>query len=267
MAKPWLRLYREAIHRPKVGRMKLEEIGFWSACLMMSNDEGLLPDIGDIAWTLRLDDWLVTTHLEALERNGLVTRYVTGNVTKWHLHDFAEHQRKSDHDESGAERQRKFREAKKAQESAISALVTNSNALRNGPVTLPDTDTDTEEEKKKEVEGRVTAPPKSRGTTWPPDAVVPELWIEEGEAVLSLAGREKDLRIEAIKFQNHWASKTGSDATKKDWKRTWLNWCLSEYGDRKNGKSNGQHGKTSAAAEVFGSLYATARAQRESAGD
>lgn len=267
MTKPWLRLYRDALYKPKVGRLTLEEKGFWAVCLMASDDAGGLPSIPDLAWTLRLQEHEVSALMLTLDRNGLVTRYVTGNVTKYVLHDWDEHQRKSDHDDSAAERQRKWRERQKAEKTAIVEPVTDRNALRNATVTPLDTDTDTDTEKKKEVGARVTALPKSRGTAWPPDAVVPDQWIEEGEAVLSLAGREKDLRIEAIKFQNHWASKTGSDATKKDWKRTWLNWCLSEYGDRKNGKSNGQHGKTSAAAEVFGSLYATARAQRESAGD
>lgn len=227
MAKPWLRLYREAIHRPKVGRMKLEEIGFWSACLMMSNDEGLLPDIGDIAWTLRLDDWLVTTHLEALERNGLVTRYVTGNVTKWHLHDFAEHQRKSDHDESGAERQRKFREAKKAQESAISALVTNSNALRNGPVTLPDTDTDTE---RSIVAAQERSPPK-RATRWDAGDPVPPEWLAEANQIRTKANLSPvDPALEAARFVDFWAAKSGKDATKADWHATWRNWIRNSRG-------------------------------------
>ena len=144
MAKPWLRLYRDALYKPKVGRLSLEEKGFWAVCLMASDDEGGLPSIPDLAWTLRLTEQEVSALMLTLDRNGLVTRYVTGNVTKYVLHDWDEHQRKSDHDDSAAERQRKWRERQKAEKTAIVEPVTDRNALRNGPVTPLDTDTDTD---------------------------------------------------------------------------------------------------------------------------
>jgi hypothetical protein len=37
------------------------------------------------------------------------------------------------------------------------------------------------------------------------------------------------VRIEATKFRNYWTSKTGKDATKKNWHRTWQNWCLNAF--------------------------------------
>lgn len=144
MSKPWLRLYRDALYKPKVGRLSLEEKGFWAVCLMASDDEGGLPSIPDLAWTLRLSEQDVSALMLTLDRNGLVTRYVTGNVTKYALHDWDEHQRKSDHDDSAAERQRKWRERQKAEKTAIVEPVTDRNALRNGPVTPLDTDTDTD---------------------------------------------------------------------------------------------------------------------------
>lgn len=128
------------------------------------------------------------------------------------------------------------------------------------------------------VEVRVTAPltptkklPKdpdgSKGTRWPSEAVVPEDWFVDGAMFRANAGLpEIDLATEGIKFANYWSAKSGADAAKRDWRKTWLNWCLKANGAG-YGKPNGQHGKTSAAAEVFGSLYATARAQRESTGD
>lgn len=248
MTKPWLRLYRDAIHRPKVGRMALDQVGFWSACLMMSNDDGSLPQIEDIAWTLRLTDLVVGEYLSVLERNGLVTRYVTGNVTAWGLHDWDVHQRKSDHDDSGAERQRKWREAQKAQKSASPVTETERNALRNGPVTLPDTDTDTD--KRREVVERVTAPLPKRGTRWPSEAVVSEEWITEGEGYRELAGHPHiDLRAEALKFANYWASKSGGAATKIDWKRTWLNWCLQAKGHT-NGSGFGRKSQLEQLADI-----------------
>ena len=78
MAKPWLRLYRDALYKPKVGRLSLEEKGFWATCLMASDDEGGLPSISDLAWTLRLQEQEVSAFMLTLDRNGLVTRYVRG---------------------------------------------------------------------------------------------------------------------------------------------------------------------------------------------
>lgn len=35
-----------------------------------------------------------------------------------------------------------------------------------------------------------------------------------------------DGRLETEKFRNHWMSKSGKDATKLDWSRTWRNWII-----------------------------------------
>lgn len=40
------------------------------------------------------------------------------------------------------------------------------------------------------------------------------------------------VRIEATKFRNYWTSKAGKDATKKNWHRTWQNWCLNAFPGR-----------------------------------
>lgn len=70
-------------------------------------------------------------------------------------------------------------------------------------------------------------PPKSRGTRWPSEAVVPEDWIEKADLKRFAHGLpEIDLRLEAERFSNYWASKAGGDGTKIDWKRTWFNWVL-----------------------------------------
>lgn len=36
-------------------------------------------------------------------------------------------------------------------------------------------------------------------------------------------------RIEIEKFKDHWVSKSGKDATKKDWYATFRNWCRSDW--------------------------------------
>lgn len=43
---------------------------------------------------------------------------------------------------------------------------------------------------------------------------------------VSHAWSEARIELEATKFRNHWTSKTGRDATKLDWGRTWQNWVL-----------------------------------------
>lgn len=123
--------------------------------------------------------------------------------------------------------------------------------------TPPDTDSDTDTEKKKEREAREqvrASPPKTtqpekqiskkpeRGSRWPADAVVPDDWLEAGE-LARFEGQlpAVDLRSEATKFANYWASKSGGSATKIDWKRTWINWALNAHGaangQRNRGKS------------------------------
>ena len=52
---------------------------------------------------------------------------------------------------------------------------------------------------------------------------------------------EIDLRLEAERFANHWASKAGGNAVHVDWKKTWLNWATSDkQGPYRNGSGNGR---------------------------
>lgn len=70
-------------------------------------------------------------------------------------------------------------------------------------------------------------PNQGKGTRWPADQEVPEDWVREVETKFQQLGRAPpDFRVEAVKFANHWSSKTGKDGTKLDWKRTFENWCL-----------------------------------------
>lgn len=88
-------------------------------------------------------------------------------------------------------------------------------------------------------ESKTPEPKRQRATRWPADAVVPDDWLREAaskRAEHALA--PLDLRLVAERFSNYWASKSGGDATKADWKRTWINWALNE-GANGRGKSNG----------------------------
>lgn len=97
-----------------------------------------------------------------------------------------------------------------------------------------------------------TPKPKTpRATRWPPDAVVPDDWLELGWRRREAASLPPiDLRLEAEKFANHWASRAGGAAAHIDWQKTWVNWCLKAYenGSRASGKSTHPLG-------VFGAIY------------
>lgn len=245
MASPWLRLYRSALNSPKVQKLGLEGVGFWANCLMAADDDGYLPD--GLSWVMRLPEEVVTKWLGILECHGLVTRdgHGNGHDTRYRMHDWEHHQHQSDTDPTAAERKRRQRQ--KAQETA-NRVTENVTRDGHGNVTRTDTDTDkNREEKKAEAREQVrddpaTFPPDpqpasrpkepQRGTRWPPDAVVPDDWLVEGEAYRENARIPPlDLRAEALKFANYWASKSGGSATKIDWKRTWLNWCLTAKGN------------------------------------
>lgn len=103
-----------------------------------------------------------------------------------------------------------------------------------------------------------------RGHRWPPDAVVPQEWIEDAmvarrEAKLPLV----DLTAEAVAFPHYWASATGASAAKVDWRRAFINRALSPYVGKgfANGRSNGQLGKSDHPLGQFGEALERERAR------
>lgn len=68
----------------------------------------------------------------------------------------------------------------------------------------------------------VPEPERRNGTRLPADWAIPEGWT--GWANSNYPG--VDVEIEARKFANYWQSKTGRDATKLDWQKTWQNWVI-----------------------------------------
>jgi hypothetical protein len=251
MPKPWLCLYRDAILKPKVGKLTLEQLGFWSACLMLSDDDGCIPSHEDMAWQLRLDPETVGNLISSLVRNALLFRDVTKSNAERHvfrLHDWDEHQRKSDHDSGGSERQKRFRERQKERKAADPDVSQDSNALRNGPVTLSDTDTDTDTDttlttfvlSAPTVKQPQRASKAPAGSSWPSDAVISDEWLAAAmEARRRNGKRLIDLRPEAERFANHFAA---NGKRMKDWKRAWLNWATSPFVDnlQKGTVNNGQ---------------------------
>lgn len=77
MAYPWIKLYTEIIHDPKIGRLPehLQLVFVKLLCATGEYDqarEGILPPIDELAWTLRMDDECMAADMAALERAGLV---------------------------------------------------------------------------------------------------------------------------------------------------------------------------------------------------
>lgn len=48
---------------------------------------------------------------------------------------------------------------------------------------------------------------------------------------------ELDIDEQVELFVNHWVAKTGQDATKLDWGRTWKNWIIRSYGPIKTART------------------------------
>ena len=70
---------------------------------------------------------------------------------------------------------------------------------------------------------------------------LPDDWSPTPEDVSFAEGRglnAEALEREAVRFRNYWTSKSGRDATKTNWHRTWQNWILNDYGRRRDPPSD-----------------------------
>lgn len=140
MSNPWIRLYREALHDPKVVTLSDRQHRAWFNCLLIAGDDGKLPSKRDIAVHMR------TTIVEAeqliceLVEAGLIDADVmSGAVPVYSVHGWTKRQYASD---SSAARVRKYRE-KKA-ETTCNGDETLQSRPRNGAESESDTETDTE---------------------------------------------------------------------------------------------------------------------------
>ena len=144
MSQPWLRLYRGTVNNPKLQRLGLEVVGFWTNCLCLSDDDGCLPPVADIAWSMRLNETQVETFLETLQRNNLVDAEGDGTLR---LHDWSEHQKVSD---LSTDRVRKYRE-KQRKTDDYPALKQDETQRNVSETVQIRTDTDKKEEKNMSV--------------------------------------------------------------------------------------------------------------------
>ena len=88
------------------------------------------------------------------------------------------------------------------------------------------------------MEEATAKPSRPKGRRWGNDETVPEEWKDK----LQVEFPNVDVELEARKFQNYWISKSGKDATKVDWKKTFENWIISE--NQRTGKAAKPQQKT-----------------------
>jgi hypothetical protein len=100
----WFRLYDELLDDPKVQMMPPELFKAWVNILCLaSRNEGRLPSVHDMAFSLRMDETLLETFLKQMMERGLVD----DDGVSLFPHKWSERQFKSD---SSTERVRKYRE-------------------------------------------------------------------------------------------------------------------------------------------------------------
>jgi hypothetical protein len=208
--------------------------------------------------------------LEALAVHGFVVKYAVGGSVYAHIPSWGRHQ------------QVNVREAKSeipapSEDSASTCTHMPETVQESGEQEREGKGTGMEVEGREQVRDAPSASPVEpqpasrpekphRGTRWHPDNVVPDEWLEAAAEARERAGqRPVDMRHETAKFSHYWSSPDAKNPMKKDWRLAFINWILKANGT--SGKANGQHGSNPSAGEVFGRLYATARAQREAAGE
>ncbi len=142
----WFRFYDDAVNDPKVQRLEPALFKAWVNLLCLaSKNEGWLPPIDDVAFSLRLSEEEAGQMVDALISSGLVDE-IDGKCAP---HNWHERQYKSD---SSAERVKRFRDKKRNDIKAPD--VTKCNVTRSVSVTVQnraDTDTDTEQSREKDT--------------------------------------------------------------------------------------------------------------------
>lgn len=152
-ARPWLRLYRRTVDNAKLMPLGLEAVGFWTALLCLSDDDGYLPSPKAISWRLRIDETVTETFLKRFHETRLVTKEKDGRLR---LHDWDEHQWSSD---KSTDRVRKHREKRQKEEGNTFHTVTETATKRRETVTV----TAPESEHTYKKESPPTPPPQKSG--------------------------------------------------------------------------------------------------------
>jgi len=132
----WFRMYSDALDDPKVQRLPGDLFKAWVNLLCLANrNDGVLPPIEDIAFSLRMSQDVTVTVTTELVARGLLDDH-DGLAP----HNWAERQFKSDTPESAAERKRAQRAREKTQEKPLNVTpdVTECHSDSHSEVTPPE---------------------------------------------------------------------------------------------------------------------------------
>lgn len=206
------------------------EVRWTFACLWTHCD-----DSGRAAWNLRLikaaiypldDDVTIDVlgaELAQLEQVGAICRYEVDGRAYLHVPSWPDHQHPN------RPQQSKLPQCTKDDHSApVHAPRTDDAVNEHGALTPVVVG---EGRGVGAVEGRTERAAQKRGTRLPDD------WrpSDHDRAWTLERLTPADASLELEKFRNFWQAKTGKDATKLDWGKTWRNWVLNA---RPNGRAS-----------------------------
>ena len=170
---PWFRMYADFLNDPKLISLAFEDQRHFIGVLALKCD-GAIDDVADgdlldriVAQRLWIDHAVIRDVKRRLIAAGLID-------ARWQPLAWDKRQMRSDVDATGAERQRRYRDAQK------------HNALRDAAVTRleeeldkeEDTDKEEEEEKTKKTAPRKRAATPSQPDIAKPDDVEPQTWAD-----------------------------------------------------------------------------------------
>jgi hypothetical protein len=136
----WFRFYDDAVNDPKVQRLPGERFKAWInlLCLASKND-GVLPALADISFSLRMSEEKVSTLLDEFCAAGLIDPVEVDDAPMSYApHNWNERQYKSDvADPTAASRQKAYRQRNKDRNATVTVTPTRAETDSETEQTLP----------------------------------------------------------------------------------------------------------------------------------
>ena len=180
---PWFRMYADFLNDPKLISLAFEDQRHFIGVLALKCD-GAIDDVADgdlldriVAQRLWIDHAVIRDVKRRLIAAGLID-------ARWQPLAWEKRQMRSDVDATGAERQRRYREAQK------------HNALRDAAVTR--LDTDTEEETEKEEDKKKATRKRAAPTFELPDWIPADTWAAFMETRKTKKAKSTDYALSLI---------------------------------------------------------------------
>ena len=143
----WIKLYTEILKDPKMGRLTDRQFRTCINLFALAGEvdqEGVLPTMADISWTLRMSEDDLLSDMQALAKVDILTR--AGEA--WTVAKWQERQAKAPSAAPDKVLQRVHEHRKRQRNESVTAL---QGEVKRG-VTPPETDTDTETDTETETE-------------------------------------------------------------------------------------------------------------------